>query len=349
MKAALLYGPEDLRVVDAPDPVPGPDEVTVRVVSFAPYGTDLGVYLNRGGRYPQAYPVGIGADFSGTIEQVGVNVDGWQPGDRVAALTLAHCGACANCRNGRTNLCLDPAFTPPPRQVCCQELTPVFARKLARLPEGVTFDDAAMLGGIADALNAFDKMRPQPGETIAVVGVGAMGWGAIAAAKAFDLNVVAIGGTGHRAELARVSGADDVVAITAHDEDIKDRFLARYPDGVQLVIETSATEWGLRQSFAVAAMQGRITLTGGGALDLSGWDIVMRESEVHGSRASHHQEEALALIAAGRIDLKPTITHRFSLAQAPEAFARLTGSEAKDMGRVIVDCRDPAAPEGGAV
>ena len=176
---------------------------------------------------------------------------------------------------------------------------------------------------------------------VGFVGVGAMGWGAIAAAKAFDLNVVAIGGTGRRADLAKASGADDVIAIAAHDEDVKERFLARYPGGVPLVIETSATEWGLRQSFAVAAMQGRITLTGGGALDLSGWDIVMRELEVHGSRASHHQEQALALIAAGQIDLKPTITHRFALDQAPEAFAQLVGPDAKNIGRVIIECSTP--------
>ena len=52
--------------------------MSVRVVSLAPYDTDLGAYLNRGGRYPQPYPVGIGADFSGIVGKVGVNVDGWQ-------------------------------------------------------------------------------------------------------------------------------------------------------------------------------------------------------------------------------------------------------------------------------
>ncbi len=146
----------------------------------------------------------------------------------------------------------------------------------------------------------------------------------------------------------RAGGADDVMAIAAHDEDVKDRFLSRYPGGMPLVIETSATEWGLRQSFAVAAMQGRITLTGGGALDLSGWDIVMRELEIHGSRASHHQEEALALIAAGEIDLKPTITHRFPLDQAPAAFTQLTGPDAKDIGRVIIECSPAADRQGDA-
>lgn len=341
MKAALLYGPKDLRIVEVDDPVPGPDQVTVRVVSFAPYGTDLGVYLNRGGRYPQPYPVGIGADFSGVIEQVGEGVSGWRPGDRVSALALAHCGTCASCRVGKTNLCRDPAYYPPPRQVCCQEVTPVYAGKLARLPDNVTFDDGAMLGSIGDALNAFEKMKPQAGETIAVVGVGAMGWGAIATAKAYDLNVVAIGGTGKRADLARQIGADDVIPISKHDEDVKERFVERYPGGAPLVVETSATEWGLRQAFSVAALSGRVTVTGGGATELKGWDIVGRELEIFGTRANHHQVPALELIDRGAVDLKPTITHRFPLEKAPEVFEMLVGPEAKDVGRVIIECSKP--------
>jgi len=341
MKAALLHGPEDLRVVEVDDPVPAPDQVTVRVVSYAPYGTDLGVYLNRGGRYPQPYPVGIGADFSGVIEKVGSEVEGWRPGDRVAALTLAHCGQCANCTAGKTNLCLNPGYRPPPRQVCCQEITPVYARKLGRLPDTVGFDDAAMMAGAADMLSARDKIRPQPGETMAVIGVGAMGWGGIAVAKALGLNVVAIGGTGKRAELARAVGANDVIPIAKHDEDVKERFLERYPGGVPLVVETTATEWGLRQAFQVAGMSARLVVTGGGAIAAQGWDIVMRELEVFGTRANHHQDETLDLLAQGRIDLKPTITHRFPLERAPDAFALLTGPESKDVGRVIIECGAP--------
>lgn len=341
MKAALLYGPRDLRVVEVPDPEPASDQVTVRVMSYAPYGTDLGVYLNRGGRYPQPYPVGIGADFSGVIDRVGSDVTGWKPGDRVAALTLAHCGRCDYCTAGLTNLCRDPAFNPPPRQVCCQEIAPVYARKLARLPDNVGFDDGAMLAGAADGLAAFEKMKPAPGQTVAVVGVGAMGWGTIAAARAVGLKVVAVGGTGRRAELARIAGAEEVFAISRHDEDVKERFLARYPDGVPLVIETSATDWGVRQSFNIVGVLGRVTLTGGGKLDLTGWDIVYREIEVFGTKANHHQEPTLELIAQGRLDLKPTITHRVSLDEAPEAFELLVGPEAKDVGRVIIDCNSP--------
>ncbi len=338
MKAALLYGPRDLRVVEVDDPEPGPDQVTVRVVRYAPYGTDLGHYLNRDGRYPQPYPVGIGADFSGIIEKVGADVTGWRNGDRVAALTLAHCGKCANCRAGKTNLCADPAYSPPPRQVCCQEITPVYARKLGRLPDNVGFDDAAMMAGAADMLSAFDKIKPRPGETMAVIGVGAMGWGGIAVAKALGLKVVAVGGTGKRVDLARAVGADDVVPISKHDEDVKEAFLARYPGGVPLVVETSATEWGLRQAFDVAARSGRIVITGGAAIGAQGWDFVMRELEVFGTRANHHQQQTLDLLAQGKFDLKPTITHRFALDEAPDAFELLVGPQAKDVGRVIIEC-----------
>jgi threonine dehydrogenase-like Zn-dependent dehydrogenase len=230
---------------------------------------------------------------------------------------------------------------PPPRQVCCQDYTLVPARKLARLPDGVTFEDAAMLAGVGDALNAWDALAPGKDESIVVVGVGAMGWGAIATVKALQGRVIAVGGTGRRADLARLAGAGEVVPLTRHDEDVSEQVLALVPGGADCVIETSATDWGVRQSFAVAAAGARIALTGGGGLPASAWELVAKELAVFGMRASHHQEPALQLIADGRIDLKPTITHRMSLERVPDAFALLTGPDAKNAGRVMIEIGEP--------
>lgn len=337
MKAGLFFAPGEMRVVDQPVPLPGYGEVLVKVKRYAPYGTDLGAYLNKGGRYVQEYPTGIGADFSGTIARLGSGVFGFAEGDRVSALAMAHCGVCRNCRAGKTNLCLDESYLLAPRQTCCSEYTIVAARKLSKLPPNVTFEEAAMLGGIVDALNANEMMRPKPGETYAVVGVGAMGWGAVAVARTTGARVIAIGGTGKRSELALACGAHEVLPIAAHDEDVKDRFLARVPAGADCVMETSATDWGVRQSFAIAGPGGRIALTGAPApIPASPWDLVRRELAVFGVRAGHHQDQALDLISKGLIDLKPSITHRLTLSEAPRAFAMLTGPQAKDIGRIII-------------
>lgn len=338
MKAGLFFAPGEMRVVDVPVPEPGHGEVLVKVMRYAPYGTDLGAYLNKGGHYVKDYPTGIGADFSGTIAAIGSGVFGFAEGDRVSALAMAHCGVCRNCRAGKTNLCLDESYLLAPRQTCCSEFTLVPARKLAKLPPNVSFDDAAMLGGIVDALNANEMMRPKPGETYAVVGVGAMGWGAVAVAATTGAHVVAIGGTGKRSELALACGAHEALPISAHDEAVKDRFFARHPGGADCVMETSATDWGVRESFAIAAPGGRIALTGApGPLPATPWDLVRRELAVFGVRAGHHQDIALDLIAKGLIDLKPSVTHRLPLSQSPRAFQMLTGPEARNIGRILIE------------
>jgi threonine dehydrogenase-like Zn-dependent dehydrogenase len=313
------------------------------VVAYAPYGTDVGVYLNRHNRYVSAYPVGFGADFSGVVAELGPGVDNVACGDRVSALALDHCGACENCRTGRTNLCLDPKYTTVRRQTCCEEYTLVSARKLARLPPQVTFDDAAMLAGVVDALNAYEQMGVTPDQSIAVIGVGAMGLGAIAAARALGYRVVGVGGTGRRADLAERLDAAAVVRVAHHDEDVSAAALSHVTDGYKAIIETTTSEWGHQQAFAIAGLGAAIALTGGGALPATSWDFVNRELRVIGVRAGHHQIQALQLIAEGRLDLKPTIGARFPLERAAEAFAMLTGEHARDLGRIIIDCSPSAA------
>ena len=337
MKAGLLYGPGDLRIVDVELPKPGPEDALVRVLRYAPYGTDVSTYLNRGGRYVRNYPVGIGADFSGIVEALGPAVVGIDVGERVSALAMDHCGQCRNCLSGRTNLCLDPDILQAPRQVCCQTHTLVNYRKLARIPEGVSLDDAAMLTGPVTAQNALELIGATIGATVAVVGTGVMGWGTIATARALGLRVAAIGGNARRADLARSLGADPVFEIDHYDHDLVPDVRAAFPQGFAYVVETTATEWGQKQSQGIAALGAHIALIGGGTLPMTGWDLVLNEFAIFGIRAGHHQETILAQIAAGRIDLKPTITHRFALDGAAEAFALLGGPQVENVGRVMID------------
>lgn len=337
MQAGLLYGPGDLRVVDVDPPEPGPEDVLVRVARYAPYGTDVGTYLNRDGRYVTEYPVGVGADFSGVVEAIGEQVTGISVGDRVCALAMDHCGKCANCRRGRTNMCLDPAALSARRQVCCQTHTLVNYRKLAVLPREVTFDAAAMLTGPVTALNALELIGAEKGEAVAVVGAGVMGWGTVATALALGLNPIVIGGMGRRAELAKDLGAARVFGFSRYDEDLVPRVREALPDGFARVVETTATEWGVKQAIGVAAPGGHIAIMGGGALPASGWEIVLRELALFGVRGGAGQSAVLEMIAEGDVDLRPTITHRFPLHEAPAAFALLSGPDVENVGRVMIE------------
>jgi threonine dehydrogenase-like Zn-dependent dehydrogenase len=337
MRAARLFGPKDLRVVDLPVPKPAADEALLRVIAYAPYGTDVSVYENRYGRYVSDYPVGIGADFSAVVEAVGADVRHLKPGDRVSACALNHCGACEKCRAGKTNLCRAPEYAVFRREACCDQYVTVPARKLARLPDEVTFDDGAMLAGVIEALNAFEKMGLSDGDSVAIVGVGAMGLGAVGTAAALGVQTVAIGGTGRRADLACRLGAKVAVRLESYNQDVTDAALAISPGGYAAVMETTISPWGLRQAFAIAAQEAVVAVTGGAELPVTSWDITERELRVVGVRAGHHQERGLELIARGQLDLKPTISARFPLERAAEAFELLSGPKARDIGRVIID------------
>jgi threonine dehydrogenase-like Zn-dependent dehydrogenase len=336
MRNGVLFGPGDLRIVDAPIPEPAEGEVIVKVHRFAPYGTDLAFYLDKW--KITKFPSGIGSEFSGFIHAIGPGVIGWAEGDAVTATAMAHCGVCRNCRNGRNNLCLDESWLRAPRQESCAEYARVTARKLARIPAGVSFDNAAMLASVVDALNACEMMRTQLGDVFAVVGVGAMGWGAVALAKAIGCRVIAVGGTGTvRPALAKAVGADIIIPLSRHDEDVTEQFRALVPDGADCIMETSATDWGVRQCFGLTAVGARIALTGGGAIPATGGLLVHHEIAVFGVRCGPGQDRALNLMAKGLIDLTPTITHRMGLEEAPEAFRMLTGPDAKNIGRIMIE------------
>jgi L-iditol 2-dehydrogenase len=107
MRAAVLFGPRDMRVVDRRVPVPGPDEVLVRVAMCGTCGTDLKIF---DGHFPQTPPPGDftpGHEWTGTVAAVGSRVDEFAPGDRVCIEAHSGCGRCDNCLTGRYTACLN--------------------------------------------------------------------------------------------------------------------------------------------------------------------------------------------------------------------------------------------------
>ena len=107
MKAAVLFGPDDLRVSEYPVPVPGPFEVLVKVMSCAICGSDPTVIAGHWTVKPDYGNFIPGHEFSGLIVNAGPNVFDFEPGDRIAIETHKGCGYCKNCKRGKYTVCLN--------------------------------------------------------------------------------------------------------------------------------------------------------------------------------------------------------------------------------------------------
>src|SRR5688572_2983755 len=198
MKAVVCTrfgGPDDLEIQDLPDPVPGPNEVVVRIAAAALNFFDTLIIAGKYQLKPP-FPFSPSAEFAGTVEAVGDGVTGFKAGDRV--LGYSSFGA-------------------------AREKIAVSVHRVARLPDGLDFDRAAGLAVIyGTTLHALkDRARLASGETLAVLGAsGGTGLAAIELGRIMGARVIACASSAEKLDFARQHGAD--AGINYATEDLKE-------------------------------------------------------------------------------------------------------------------------------
>ena len=174
MKAAVLYGPGDVRFEDVRDPTPAPGEIVIRTLAALTCGTDLKV-VRRGYHAKMLRPPSVfGHEAAGEVAAVGEGVVSFKPGDRVVAANSAPCGACRACERGRESLCEKLLFW----NGAFAEAFLVPARVVARnvLPLGsVTPEDAAMTEPLACCVKGVADAGVSAGDRVLVIGAGPIG------------------------------------------------------------------------------------------------------------------------------------------------------------------------------
>src|SRR5262245_26274136 len=205
MKAAILHRPRDLRVEEAPDPTPGPDEVVVRIVAAGLCGTDHEIW--SGGR-PVAYPRVMGHELVGRVESVAPGVTEVRPGDPVVVEPNYSCGQCPLCREGNRNLCLSRTTIGINRDGGFAELVRVPARCCWRADAGATTDALLLAEPLAVVVRAVGRGESEPGETVAIVGAGTLGLLALQVLRARGVRVMVVSRSRRRFALATELGAD---------------------------------------------------------------------------------------------------------------------------------------------
>lgn len=329
MRAAVIHAPGDFSVETVPIPTPGHGEVLIEIKSVAICGSDPGIFAGRvrHNGWPPYYPFIAGHEFAGQVAAVGEGVTTLQVGDRVAGEAHCGCGICENCKQGLYNLCLNYGKaghhhyghnTPG-----CYAQYQVYDQKaLTPLPDGVTFDQGAMVDTTGIAYNAMRLTGVVPGSWTAIIGPGPMGIAAMLLAKAMGSRTVMVG-RGRRLALAGELGADVLVNFEETD-DVTAEVRRITGGGAHQVIEAAGNATAYYESIQMARKGGHVALISIPAQDgqqAALKSLIMNQITLHGVRANPNcSRTVLAMMAQGILPVDRMITHCFALEDIHEAF-----------------------------
>lgn len=300
------------------------DEVLVRVAACGVCGTDVHIYHGDKGSADVAPPVILGHEFSGVVEQVGSGVDQVAVGDHVTVDPNIYCGACHHCQIGKKQLCSNLYAIGVNRDGGFADYCYVPQNQCYKLEKDVPLVCGAMAEPLACCLHGIDRVQMRPGDTVCVIGGGAIGLMMVQLAKLSGASKVVLSEpVARRREIGLSVGADHVVDPV--NEPLKQRLKELVgTDGVDVVIECVGNTVATAQAFEAAKRGATLLLfsvpKAGATHPLSLEDVYQKELTIVGSMINPDtHQRAVQLINSGRIQLEPLITHCFPVEQLKEA------------------------------
>ena len=211
MMAAVLYGKEHLQVEPVAVPRIDSGDILVRVKVALTCGTDVKVF-RRGYHARMIVPPAVfGHELAGDVVAVGENVTQFSVGQRVVAANSAPCEECFFCKKGLQNLCEDLLFNNGAYAEYIRIPERIVRRNTYVIPPHVGYHDAALIEPLACVVRGFEETSPQPGDTIAITGLGPIGLMFVKLAKLYGCRVIAVGRRKTQLDRAAALGADDLV------------------------------------------------------------------------------------------------------------------------------------------
>jgi len=322
MKAAVLYGPKDLRIEEVPTPILGKREVLVKVKVCGICGSDLHAYK---GKHPDyILPVIPGHEFSGIVEEVGEEVRSVRPGDRVTVEPVKVCGRCYYCLRGQYNRCLNLKIIGAQTNGAFAEYVVVDENRVFKLPANMSFEEGAMIEPTAVAVHAIKRSSGVEGKDIMILGAGTIGLLILQVAKAFGADSIIITDIiDSRLSLAKELGADEV--INPSKGKLRDIVMGLTRGlGISLAFEAVGVEETLKDALTLARKGGEIIVIGvfeRPSIPIPIMEIVNKELVVKGSLIYRWDyETALRLVSTGKVNVRKLISVSLPLEKIREAF-----------------------------
>ena len=332
MKGTYFLGNQAFETRELPEHMLAADEVLLRVAACGVCGTDVHIYHGDKGSAAVTPPVILGHELAGVVEAVGSGVDKLAVGDHVTIDPNIYCGECHYCRKGKKQLCTGLFAIGVNRDGGFADHCYVPQSQCYKLNKDIPLAHGAMAEPLACCLHGIDRANIQTGDTVCVIGGGAIGLLMVQLAKLSGASRVILSEpVALRREIGLSVGAD--WAIDPVHESLSGRIRELLGEaGVDVVIECVGNTVATAQAFE-ATKRGTTVLLfsvpkAGATHPLSLEDVYQKELTIVGSiiNPDTHQR-AVDLINSGRIRLEPLITHRFPVEQVKEAILMQMSSE----------------------
>ncbi len=349
MRAAVLYGKEDVRLEAVPVPSLDRGELLVRVRTALTCGTDVKVY-RRGYHARMIQPPALfGHELAGDVVALGEDVKGFRVDDRVVAANSAPCDVCFYCRRDQPNLCEDLLFNNGAYAEYIRLPERIVRKNTYAIPANLTYKDAALIEPLACALRGLDESNVRPGDSLVVMGLGPIGLMFVRLAKqVYGARVIAVARRIEQVDRAMLLGADDGVLINKNVDLNQDRALVSEVKartggrGADVVIEAIGQPDAWELATQLVRKGGLINFFGGCSTGTKvGLDTALLHYGEITCKASFHHTPAhirrsLELVAQGNINATHLVNHEEPLSELPKVLHDLAHHRNGQMKTAII-------------
>lgn len=322
MKAMRLESIGNLFVREVETPVPGPEDLLVRVEACGICGTDRHLLH---GEFPSTPPVTLGHEFCGIVEAMGADVKGLKLGARITGDPNISCGRCPQCQAGRVNLCRNLKAIGISRDGGFADYVIVPQKQAFEIPLSLDPTHGAFCEPLACCLHGIDMTEIKAGSSVVVLGGGVIGLLTVQLARLAGATTVILS----TRQEAKRKLAEELGATASVDPSTSD-IIAQIagpaglvPGGVDVVVECAGVAETVEQSTRLAKAGGTVVILGvmaqGETVRIEPFDVLFRELRVLGSFINPFTHRRAAdLVASGVINVEKLISRKITLEEAPE-------------------------------
>lgn len=321
MRASYFVGQEQFELQEKPMPSAGPGQVVIQNAFCGVCGTDVHIFHGEPGSADVTPPVVLGHEYSGVVVECGEGVASLKKGDHVTVDPNIYCGKCEHCRNGKKQLCEHMEAIGVTMDGGFEEFSVVPEGQAFLLSPELPLEFGAMAEPVACCLHGIDLAGIKPGNTVCVVGGGAIGLIMVQLAVLFGAaKVILSEPDAARRAVAQKLGAQLAINPLNGEE------VAQAENAADVVIECVGNLPAVESAFRFAKKGATIVLFSvpkpDAKFQLPLFDVYKKELTIKGSfvNPDTHQR-AVALLNSGKLDFTEIITHRFGLGQLADAIA----------------------------